>query len=268
MLKHRVLSAIVLIAVMFVAIWKLPNDWFLIFTLLIMVPAAWEWATMSGISHGLVRVLYILGMIGAVVALDGVSLIGILSVGLLWWLLATFLVVKFPVWSNYWAKQPVTLLMMGLLVFVPCILALRTLQDHQQFGPDFVFYLMCLIWLADSAAYFAGRTWGKHKLAPNVSPGKSWQGVAGAVISVLMLSVVGAWYFEYQGFHFIFFLLICVISLAASIIGDLTESMVKRKAGMKDSGNLIPGHGGVCDRVDSLTSAAPIFLLGLTVLGV
>lgn len=267
-LKQRIISAVILLFVMLAAIFWLPTNGFLIFILLIMIPAGWEWATMSGLISPQARITYIASIILLCLLLQGVSIHWILLASIVWWVFATYLIVNYPAGSHRWAKRPLLLCMMGFMIFAPCVLALQNLQDTQQFGPQFVLCLMGLIWIADSAAYFTGKAWGKHKLAPSVSPGKSWQGVFGATVGVFLLSILAAWFFGFNGVDFFLFLLVCMVSLIASIVGDLMESMIKREAGMKDSGSLIPGHGGVCDRIDSLTSAAPVFLLGLFSLGV
>jgi phosphatidate cytidylyltransferase len=121
-----------------------------------------------------------------------------------------------------------------------------------------------LVVAADIGAYFAGRRFGRNKLAPRVSPGKTWEGVAGGLVAAALMAAVGVWWFDVSAGRFI---ALCMVVVVASIVGDLTESLFKRHAGLKDSGTILPGHGGVLDRVDSVTAAAPVFLLGLQVLG-
>ena len=125
-----------------------------------------------------------------------------------------------------------------------------------------------MVWGADTAAYFAGRRFGKNKLLFSVSPGKSWEGVWGALIASLVLAVLGAIYFEKFDAHFPAFMLVSLLAVIFSIIGDLNESYFKRRAGVKDSGTILPGHGGILDRIDSLTSAAPVFYSGLVLSGI
>jgi phosphatidate cytidylyltransferase len=140
-------------------------------------------------------------------------------------------------------------------------LALARLHAH---GPQLLLFLFLLVVAADVGAYFAGRRFGRNKLAPRVSPGKTWEGVLGGFVAAALLAAFGVWWFAVDAPRF---LGLCMIVVVASIIGDLTESLFKRHAGLKDSGTLLPGHGGLLDRVDSVTAAAPVFLVGLERLG-
>jgi len=128
--------------------------------------------------------------------------------------------------------------------------------------------MMVLIWGADTGAYFAGRAFGKRKLAPQVSPGKSWEGVAGAMGVTVVVALVGGALLDVSGVALFGLVILSLITVAFSIVGDLMESLMKRRVGVKDSGTLLPGHGGVLDRIDSLTAAAPIFALGVSLLGI
>ena len=148
-----------------------------------------------------------------------------------------------------------------MLVLIPAWLALVRL--HAQ-GPALMLFLLLLVVAADIGAYFAGRHFGRNKLAPRVSPGKTWEGVMGGVVGAAVVALVGVSIFHVSAAPFIGLSLVTVL---ASVVGDLTESLFKRHAGVKDSGSLLPGHGGVLDRVDSVTAAAPIFLVGLERLG-
>lgn len=151
----------------------------------------------------------------------------------------------------------------GWAVLVPLWLSLLWLH---QFDPTLLLALFALIWLADSAAYFVGRRWGRRKLAPRVSPGKTWAGVAGALLAAPVVGLVIGALERYDAATLAGFCMLCLATVAASVVGDLFESLLKRQAGVKDSGTLLPGHGGVLDRVDSLTAAAPLFYWGLTFL--
>ncbi|SEH05941.1 phosphatidate cytidylyltransferase [Candidatus Venteria ishoeyi] len=179
-----------------------------------------------------------------------------------WWLLALFLVWQYQfskitqLINARWLKS-----LMGFLILLPTWFALSHL--HQSRGGDWLLFLLVLIWTADSGAYFAGRRWGKHKLAKRVSPGKTWEGVAGAVVSSLLLTLLWLWWSNLAMPAALWLLLLSVLTVLASILGDLLESLFKRQTGIKDSSQLLPGHGGILDRIDSLTAAAPIFVLGL-----
>ena len=126
-----------------------------------------------------------------------------------------------------------------------------------------IIVLFSLVWGADSSAYFVGRRFGRYKLAPRVSPGKTWEGIGGAVLAGMLIGACAGWWCGLEAETGALFVVLCVVTVAISIVGDLTESLIKRHGGVKDSGSLLPGHGGLLDRVDSLTAAAPVYLLGL-----
>jgi phosphatidate cytidylyltransferase len=129
--------------------------------------------------------------------------------------------------------------------------------------PSLLLFLFLIVWMADTAAYFAGKRFGKNKLAEQLSPGKTREGLLGAVIGTFILSLAGVWWFELNIMQSVYFVLLCVLTALISVVGDLFESLLKRNAGAKDSGSLIPGHGGVLDRIDSILAAAPGFVLGM-----
>ena len=153
--------------------------------------------------------------------------------------------------------------LLGILLLVSAWAALLRLHARPETGPKLVLFLMILIWVADSGAYFAGRKWGTSKLAPAVSPGKTWEGVYGALIACTLFAVASALLLHTTGARITAFVAVCIVTILFSIVGDLQESLLKRQVGIKDSGRLIPGHGGILDRIDSLIAAGPVFLLGL-----
>ena len=175
-----------------------------------------------------------------------------------WWLLAL-------AWIC-WAPHSVTRLRAvaaGWLTLVPAGIALIALHEDPQRGIRWLLYTFFLVWAADTGAYFAGRQFGRHKLAPQVSPGKTWEGAAGGLVLVGVLAALSA---PALGQSTLSFTLLSLCVGVFSIVGDLAESMFKRYAGLKDSGRLIPGHGGLLDRIDSITAAAPLLLLGRGIL--
>lgn len=189
---------------------------------------------------------------------------GVLSI---WWVLATMLLV-----SRRKPLEPadgprLTILAMGALVLVAAWLSIVSLHAFEPYGPRLVLFLMILIWVADSGAYFAGRAFGKSKLSPIVSPGKTWAGAVGAALGAVISAGVLVFTDAAGPQPLLALMGLCVLVTAVSIGGDLWESRLKREAGVKDSGNLLPGHGGVLDRIDSLLAAAPVFALGIAVLG-
>ncbi|MEA3412443.1 MAG: phosphatidate cytidylyltransferase, partial [Pseudomonadota bacterium] len=137
------------------------------------------------------------------------------------------------------------------------------LVDLHAERPELLLYLLVLIWLADSAAYFSGKKLGRTRLAPALSPGKSREGVFGALAATLLLGLAGAWWFDAGLVDGVYFVILSLLTALVSVEGDLFESLLKRRAGVKDSGRILPGHGGVLDRIDSLTAAAPVFWMGL-----
>lgn len=253
----------------------LPPVAFAVTTLLVCMLAAWEWGQLSGFTTRSQRVwlsvlcgllltlmLFVLPEYHHSVQLPMVA--GFLWLSLLWWLLALVLVLLYPRSAGFWHNSRVWRLLFGVLTIVPFFLSMVVLRNwryetsHYN-GATWLLYIMFLVWGADSGAYLFGRLFGKHKLAPKVSPGKTWQGLIGG----LFTSAVIAWLFGKWVKLDVspLILLICSVAAAlASVLGDLTESMFKREAGIKDSGHLIPGHGGVLDRIDSLMAAVPVFV--------
>lgn len=182
----------------------------------------------------------------------------------LWWLAMLRWIARYPAGfgAPRWLRAGA-----GLLVIPGTIAAVMLL--HGASGPEHhgalrLLFALVLVWAADVGAYFAGRAFGSRKLAPRVSPGKSWEGVYGGVaLALVIAAVAGQWLFGLQGARWVPFLLLCVAVVLFSIVGDLGESLLKREVGAKDSGTLLPGHGGILDRIDSLLAALPAMALGL-----
>ncbi|MDX1252245.1 MAG: phosphatidate cytidylyltransferase [Gammaproteobacteria bacterium] len=269
MLKQRILTAAVLIPLIVLAIFKLPNSAFALLLGVFVALGFWEWAGLMGLGDSTDRAMYLMLVAPLLVGagfLPGGLLVGI-TIGAAWWLIALAWVWRF---NTRPVSGPPSVAMSGIcgaLVLAPAWMALVVLHGTETYGPRYVLFLMVLVWLADTGAYFAGRMFGKHKLAPNVSPGKTWEGVWAALVVGLGMGVVGGRLLEINVQLQPAFMSLCVITVALSIAGDLLESMFKRRAGVKDSGTLLPGHGGVLDRIDSLTAAAPVFVGGLLFLG-
>ena len=178
-----------------------------------------------------------------------------------WWGVALLFILIYPRGSRLWAAHPSMVSLAGVLSLIPGWVALAGLHWHV--GKEYALLLLLLVWGADVGAYFAGRAFGRRKLAPQVSPGKTWAGVIGALVTAVIVSLGGAAMMQLPHAEWGVLVLISVVTVAASIIGDLSESMFKRLSGIKDSGGILPGHGGILDRIDSLVAAAPIFVLGL-----
>lgn len=273
MLKQRLLTALVLLPLVIWGILELPNEYFAILLALIVVQGGWEWSRLMQLKSTLSRLLFCLLVIAGLLVSAQVfdvthsDWLTLPVLSLFWWLLALFLVVAYPRsvarWSPRWTQGVI-----GMLVLIPTWVAVVGLHGVSDNGPYLVLYLLSLIWVADSGAYFGGRSWGKHKLAPNVSPGKTWEGVASACFATAIYALLATQVFSLSGNLQIRFVVLSLVTVAFSILGDLAESMFKRHAGVKDSGTLLPGHGGVLDRIDSITAAAPIFVIGLWLIGI
>jgi phosphatidate cytidylyltransferase len=272
MLLHRLLTALLLIPLVVAGVLLLPTPWLAGLFALVALIGATEWGRLAGLREGAARAAFTLAVAAALAAVwlaMGLGLAG-------WWLFLAaalfWLVVTGWLWQRrhapvrraahgdgWWALA-------GLWVLVPAWAALVTLHARGTDGPYLVLFVLVLIWVADSAAYFVGRRFGRRKLAPAISPGKTLEGGAGALGGALLCGLALAWWRPQLG-EMPALLVICLLTTLVSISGDLFESLAKRRVGLKDSGSLLPGHGGVLDRIDSLTAAAPIFLFGLLVLG-
>lgn len=271
MLKQRIITALVLVAALGSGVYYFPYSGFLLFAAVIILLAGWEWANLSGLSSMPGRCAYLVllaasllvtGYYCSLAQLSHINLANVqqlLGLGGIWWAIALLWVKAYPASAVLWGSLPVRAVM-GLLVLVPCWLALvylRSLDD----GIVCLAYLIGIVVTADTGAYFSGRKFGKSKLAPAVSPGKSWAGFWGGFIcTLLMATSIGAFY-SIAGLSQVALIGVTLVSGLASVLGDLLESMVKRHRGIKDSGKLLPGHGGVMDRMDSLTATAPVFAL-------
>jgi len=228
---------------------------------------AWEWAGLCGWSAKSAKFIYSLILFFLLIACfilrnSIVSVLVILLAGIAWLVLTTVIMVQ-QKRSSLAMGTRYTRALLGIVILVPAWLSLVLLHNSHHFGAGYVLYLFALVWLADSAAYFAGHHWGRTKLASIISPGKTWEGFAGAMLLSAVMGVAFALATRLQVPDILIFSIICMITVAGSVVGDLTESLMKRLVNVKDSGNVFPGHGGVLDRIDSLTAAAPIFLLGL-----
>jgi phosphatidate cytidylyltransferase len=264
-LGKRVLTAVVLGAALLAIVLWLP-EWVTVLVLTAMLLlGAWEWSAFLRLSSPAGRLTYV-ALVALLLALawrgsaapDGRELI--LAFAVLWWLAALAWIAFAPRRVSAWSAGAA-----GVLALVPSWLALVRLRLAPPHGAEWVLFALVLVWVADIGAFFFGRRFGRVRLAPAVSPRKTWEGVIGAAALCTLVAIAGSAWFHVS---LAAFLPLCLATVGFSIIGDLTESLLKRFAGMKDSGTMFPGHGGVMDRIDSLTGAAPVLLLGLTLLGV
>lgn len=230
---------------------------------------AWEWANLLHLRQPMQRLIYVLitGLLLFVIAvfadispqltMNIEVICYLLSISVSWWALALLWVQGYPSSAVLWGNRYV-LGLMGWLVLIPSWVALAYLHSLAN-GAWLILLVVMTVATADIGAYFSGKMLGKHQLAAAVSPGKSWEGFLGGLIACVLLALLVAWAVDFSQWRQL--LVIIVLSALASVVGDLVESMVKRHRGIKDSGNILPGHGGVLDRIDSLTAAVPVFTL-------
>lgn len=268
MLKQRLLTALILIPLV---VWLLSLSTQMVAGVIgfVVVLGAWEWAGLCGWQAGMMRAIYTLIMALVLFMLywfqlTKLTMMLVLLMACLWWLVALFWVLRYQAGHNLLPQSALIKALLGFLILLPAWTALLIL--HKDYGWYWVIFLFVLIWTADSGAYFAGRAWGQRKLADKVSPGKSWEGVLGALLVSAMFSIGYAVFQSMPLLTLLFFVLLCLATVMVSILGDLLESLFKRQMGLKDSGQILPGHGGILDRIDSLTSAVPVFVTGLILL--
>nr|WP_019620744.1 phosphatidate cytidylyltransferase [Amphritea japonica] len=269
MLKQRVWTAVLLAPLALAGLFLTSSDVFKVFVAGIVLLGAWEWANLSGLTSLSSRFGYTSLIAALMAALNYISpqanFISYLSVAVLFWLIALFWVVRYPVtgaWSSVWQRA-----LIGVVVLLPCWMGLVSLQSLPS-GSALMLMLLLLVWGADIGAYFAGKAWGQAKLAPNVSPGKTRAGMWGGLAACAVIALGFVIYLELALLDGVYLLLLAMIAGVASVLGDLFESMLKRHRGIKDSSQLLPGHGGILDRIDSITSAAPVFVLGVQLLAI
>ena len=249
------------------AIYAMPENFFALFSFVLVSLGAWEWAAFAGWKKPLQRGLFFITNIllfVAVLLIQNTELnLIIISLSLLWWLFCIPLLLSFPYKKNHLLHNQIVKTLVGIILLLATLVSMLLIRNNPDYGSGFVLYLILTIWFADSGAYFAGRSLGKNKLIPKVSPGKTWEGVAGAIAVTLIVAVVSIDLLEIPASLTVMFILVTFITVVYSVVGDLSESMFKRMADLKDSGSLLPGHGGILDRIDSLMSAFPVFFAGL-----
>ena len=261
MLRQRVITAITLGTIALLGLFYLPHSAMTVVLALLVIAGAWEWSALPGFTRYSARLGYVALIAAGLLSVwlldrTGANLDMVLYTAIAWWIVALIWIIKFP-----GTVTSASAGIAGLFVLIPAWLALVQLHAHR---PRLMLFMLLLVVAADIGAYFAGRQFGRHKLAPRVSPGKTWEGVMGGIAGAGVVTVVALYFFDLPAAPFVGLSLFTVL---ASVVGDLTESMFKRHAGVKDSGSLLPGHGGVLDRVDSVTAAAPVFLIGLERVG-
>ncbi len=278
MLMQRVWTALILAAAFIAAVLYLPLDVVAAGFAVVILLGAWEWSALSGLQAPWLRGLYVFVLAVLLIALHWYCRLDkqppreliqpFLGVACLWWSIAVLWIKTYPGSAVLWGSVPVRMLMGYVSLALAWLAAVYLLGLHH--GGYLMITLVLVAATADIGAYFAGRAFGKHKLAPVVSPAKTWEGFWGGVVCVVVLAAlmwlilprINTAHVGLAGIMTVF-----LAASLASVVGDLVVSMVKRESGLKDSGGLLPGHGGVMDRLDSLCAAAPVFALGLILVG-
>jgi phosphatidate cytidylyltransferase len=262
MLKQRILTAVILVPLLVAALFYLSLPWLALIFAVVMAAAAWEWAGLTGLRHFAAKLAYVAALLlfGALglklIPLHPDLIVSFLTAAVLWWLWALVeLFSRRDVTRGMFATMTGRVVG-GFLVLVPLWVAAVYLLAADDERPRVLLFLLVLVWVADSVL-------GRTRLAPHVSPGKTVEGVAGGVLGVVLLAwLCGTMLWKFEGMLLAMWMGLAVVTALFSVVGDLTESKLKRIAGVKDSGRLLPGHGGVLDRIDALTSAVPVFTLG------
>ncbi|KGJ91070.1 phosphatidate cytidylyltransferase [Thalassotalea sp. ND16A] len=287
MLKQRILTALILAPLAIAAIFFLSLPNLAAALLVVLAIGAWEWGPLMGFDTKARRLGFVSALILCILALwkyippqELWTLTGsinplalnVLYVSAMWWVFALFMIFKYPQFSAFWRSHRSIRGLFGILTLAPTWLAFLILRANGQLMNEFhgtylLLLLFAFVWSADIGAYFAGKRFGKNKLMPNVSPGKTIEGFIGGNIAAALVAIIAGLIFAWSAQQILMAVGLALVISTVSVIGDLTESMFKRQAGVKDSGTILPGHGGILDRIDSLTATAPVFALFFVLFG-
>lgn len=256
----RIMTGLILLIVTLGLLFYLPYAAFITVTSLIFLYAAWEWTHFVPFKHYGQRIAYVFLVALLMGIAKQIPLYGILLLNFLGWLLAIICLIVYSVYS-IWNMNRLIRAIIGFFVLIPCWLALNAIRFSQN-GAKTLLFLLCIIWATDIGAYFIGKWFGKHKLIPKVSPNKTWEGLYGGLLFAIFIVVIGSIILRFEPSKWFLVGIIGLLTAFFSVIGDLFESLLKRQVGLKDSGSIFPGHGGLLDRIDSLLAAVPVFLLG------
>ena len=288
MLKQRILTAVIVAPAVVTAIFYLPLNYFAGFLLAVMALGAWEWGPLMGFTSNTRRsifvactsLLIVLTWHYLTLSPNGLEAVSpsqavvslVLWLAVLWWVLSAMMTLLYPRYSEFWSSHRSIRGVFGWLTLIPTWLSFVMLRSSDfgfdpHHGAQLIMFLFLMVWSADVGAYFVGKAIGKRKLLPNVSPGKTLEGFIGGVLSACVLVSITGLIIGWNSQQFITVLLVTGLISTVSVLGDLNESMFKRQAGVKDSGSILPGHGGILDRIDSLTATAPIYALCYILIG-
>ncbi|MDF3982230.1 phosphatidate cytidylyltransferase [Luteibacter sp. PPL201] len=271
MLKQRILTAAILLPLVLAMILLPPTGLFAAVVALVFVVAAWEWSLLAGcrtpVGRGIVTAVGAALLAALVVVRTPGVLTVLVFVGVAWWIGCCFWLRRFTFAAAPNSENRLLKLGAGVLVVVPALASAISLHGGDR-GPGWTLLALVIVWAADTGAYFSGRQFGRRKLAPRISPGKTWAGVYGALVAGGAVAVLGGYLLGVRGgVPLTGMLVLGVATVAIAVVGDLFESLLKRHADVKDSGALFPGHGGLLDRLDSVFAALPIFAAGKILLG-
>lgn len=282
MTRTRLLAALVMAPLAIAAILLLPTPWMVALAAVVFLAGLWEWFDLAEIEDTLARTVLLVAHLAVMVALvwasrssSGYSMVLFqlaVVIGVVWWLLALFWLGRYEFASDHDTHARVFKLAAGALSMIPAWCALAWIHASQPAGHRWLLTALAIVWAADSGAYFAGRKlggriFGARRLAPRISPNKTLEGLAGGVVAGVLVGIGFALMAGATPAQLPAVALVAFVAVLFSVVGDLFESLLKRHAGVKDSGNLIPGHGGILDRVDGVLAALPVFALGKAVMG-
>ncbi len=265
MLKQRLMTIVVLVPLLIIVLWIFPPLWFDIFAAVVMAGVAWEWCGLMKLKHILKRAAYIIVLGLCFVFCHFLTPQWVLLIDLLIWLWAIAAVITYAKGGTPLGFQCKTIQALAGLIIISCCWTAILLVRHVLGGANWLLFGLLLVWATDTGAYIAGRCWGKHKIIPRVSPNKTWEGLWGGFLLAWIVAVITAFSshlnINASCYQLYIIFILCPITVLFTLYGDLFESMLKRLAHVKDSGSLLPGHGGILDRADSILAAIPIFAL-------
>lgn len=270
-MKQRVITALLLTPAAIALILYASSAWIGMVIGALCVLASWEWTRMAGLRSRPLRAVLAavcgLAMFALWFAADGTLGWSVIVAGCVWWIVGLFWLKHFSFGAAPTRENVTLKLIAGALAILPAWTALMQMHRATDAPHGWPLYALVLVWAADSFAYLAGRRWGTTKLAPAISPGKTIAGVYGALVGSGAIALIGGWWLGVRGIGLFGLIVLGLIAVCFSIVGDLFESLIKRHANVKDSGTLFPGHGGACDRLDGVFAALPVFALGKFLLG-
>ncbi|MEZ8109693.1 phosphatidate cytidylyltransferase [Vibrio splendidus] len=275
-MKQRIITALILAPLVILGIFELSLPTFILSLAVISLLGFWEWTQFVESKSrylALIPTVVVSAASFAFIPFDAFSLnhlssahYTILTIGSIWWVIASGMAVTYPKSMPAWKDSSFLRHAFGVLTLLPffwsvVILRANGIDVDPYHGAKLVMFVCLLVWAADSGAYFSGKSFGKRKMAPAVSPNKTIEGLIGGIITAVIIAWIFADLFDIQFTSPLHMIVITLVTVVISVLGDLVESMFKRVSGVKDSSNLIPGHGGILDRIDSLTAAFPVFAL-------